>query len=119
MRSCVVGTPQGGTQWRPSLFGPGAIDGVEGVLGNVLNPKAGIIFVTVLPQFVKTGDGALRLVLMLAVFEAVLVCWLSLYGHMVVRAAGGRAGRRVRRLVSRITGVVLIGLGVRLATERG
>jgi threonine/homoserine/homoserine lactone efflux protein len=90
----------------------------QGVLGNLLNPKAAAIFVTVFPQFIEPGDGLLRLFLMLAAYEAILLPWLSLYGQVVSRAGRSRAGDRVRAWLNRVTGVVLIGLSVRLALER-
>src|SRR5215467_2073706 len=34
---------------------------LQGLLGNLLNPKAGAIFLTVVPQFVRPGDPAVRL----------------------------------------------------------
>ena len=90
----------------------------QGLLGNLLNPKAAAIFVTVFPQFIEPGDGALRLLLMLAAFEMVLLPWLSLYGLVVSRAGRTRYSERVRAWLNRLTGVVLIGLGARLAFER-
>jgi RhtB (resistance to homoserine/threonine) family protein len=90
----------------------------QGVLGNLLNPKAAAIFVTVLPQFIEPGDSPLRLVLMLVGYEVILIPWLSLYGRVVSRAGQSRFGTRVRDWLNRVTGVVLIGLGVRLAFER-
>jgi threonine/homoserine/homoserine lactone efflux protein len=90
----------------------------QGVLGNLLNPKAAAIFVTVLPQFITAGDSPLRLLLMIAAYEAILIPWLSLYGKVVSRVGQSRAGTQVREWLNRVTGVVLIGLGVRLAFER-
>lgn len=43
---------------------------------------------------------------------------LIAYGHVVSRAGRSRAGARVRQALGRLTGVVLIGLGARLAFER-
>jgi RhtB (resistance to homoserine/threonine) family protein len=91
---------------------------MQGVLGNLLNPKAGIIFVSILPQFVKPGDSDARLVLMLLTFELMLLVWLFAYGYLISRAGRSRAGAQVRRIVERVTGAVLIGLGIRLALER-
>jgi RhtB (resistance to homoserine/threonine) family protein len=90
----------------------------QGVLGNLLNPKAAAIFVTVLPQFIAAGDSPLRLVLMVVAYEAILVPWLSLYAKVVSHAGQSRFGARVRQWLNRVTGVVLIGFGVRLAFER-
>jgi threonine/homoserine/homoserine lactone efflux protein len=90
----------------------------QGLLGNLLNPKAAAIFITLLPQFINPGDSPLRLVLMLVAYEAILIPWLAAYGHLVSRAGRSRFGTRVREWLRRVTGVVLIGLGVRLAFER-
>ncbi len=90
----------------------------QGFVSNLLNPKAGAIFATVLPQFVSPGDSALRLLLMLLAYEAILLAWLNLYGYAISRAGRGAVGERVRALAARITGVVLIALGLRLAVEQ-
>jgi threonine/homoserine/homoserine lactone efflux protein len=90
----------------------------QGLFGNLLNPKAGVIFVSILPQFIQPGDTTLRLVLMLVAFEAMIVTWLNLYGYAVARAGQSRFGAQVRRAIECVTGVVLIGLGLRLAVSR-
>jgi threonine/homoserine/homoserine lactone efflux protein len=90
----------------------------QGAFGNLLNPKAGVIFVSILPQFVAPGDSTFRLLAMLIAFEVMIVAWLIGYGAAINRLARSRFGAAVRRLLERATGVVLIGLGVRLAVER-
>ena len=120
----VVGTfrgePAGGARQanaaRPPLSGSAAL--AQGLLNNLLNPKAGAIFVTVFPQFIAPGDPPLRLLAMLVAYEAVLLVWLNLYGVVLGRAGGSPLGVRASRYLERLTGAVLIGLGVRLALER-
>ena len=90
----------------------------QGLLNNLFNPKAGAIFATALPQFIRPGDPPLRLLLMLLAYEAMLLSWLNLYGALVSRAGRSRFGTRVRDILQGVTGVVLIALGVRLAFER-
>jgi threonine/homoserine/homoserine lactone efflux protein len=90
----------------------------QGLLNNLLNPKAGAIFATALPQFIKTGDPVLRLVLMMLAYEVILLSWLNLYGYLVSRAGQSRFGTRVRDILQGVTGIVLIALGVRLAFEQ-
>jgi threonine/homoserine/homoserine lactone efflux protein len=90
----------------------------QGLFSNLLNPKTGAFFVTVMPQFLVPGDPAIRLVLMVAAFEVMLLVWLIAYGHVVSRLGRSGLGSRVRQLMTRLTGVVLIGLGARLAFER-
>lgn len=90
----------------------------QGFLSNLLNPKAGAIFATVLPQFIFPGDSPLRLIVMLLAYETILLGWLHLYGFLVSRAGQSRFGIRVRTLLQGVTGVVLLVLGLRLAFEQ-
>lgn len=90
----------------------------QGLLSNLLNPKAGAIFATALPQFINPGDTPARLVLMLFAYEAILLAWLILYGAAVSRAGQSRFAARIRTGMQGVTGVVLLALGVRLAFEQ-
>lgn len=90
----------------------------QGLVNNLLNPKAGAIFATALPQFVSWSDSPMRLVLMMAAYETVLLVWLNLYGYVVSRARQSRMGRGLEVALERLMGAVLIALGVRLALER-
>ena len=89
----------------------------QGLLNNLLNPKAGAIFASALPQFIRPGDPPLRLLLMMLAYEAILLIWLNFYGYLVSRAGQSRFGTRVRESLQAVTGIVLIALGVRLAFE--
>ena len=89
----------------------------QGLLNNLLNPKAAAIFLTVFPQFVRPGDPALRLLLMLAAFEAMLLIWLNFYSAAMAWVARSHLQPALGRLSERLTGVVLVGLGVRLVLE--
>lgn len=90
----------------------------QGLLSNLLNPKAGAIFVTALPQFINPGDPPLRLVLMLLAYETILLSWLNLYGYLVSQAGQSCFGTRIRTILQGVTGVVLLALGVRLVFEQ-
>ncbi|GIJ30154.1 lysine transporter LysE [Micromonospora qiuiae] len=89
---------------------------LQGLLGNVLNPKAAAIYLTLAPQFLDPSEPVLAPMLLLATAHAVLhTGWLA--GWTAVTGAATRLLRtdRVRRGLDRITGIVLIGLGVRSA----
>ncbi len=96
---------------------PGGSAFVQGLTNNLLNPKAAAIFLTVVPQFVEPADPWARLVAMVAVFDIMVVAWLAFFGHLVVTARA-RLGKSVQQAMQALTGVVLVGLGVRLALER-
>lgn len=90
----------------------------QGLLSNLGNPKMAVFFVTVLPQF--TG-GRVEFAPMLALgllFAAMTVTWLSAYAFVVAKAGQRLRGRSIRRLIDGVAGLVLIGLGVRLAGDR-
>jgi threonine/homoserine/homoserine lactone efflux protein len=46
-----------------------------------------------------------------------LLAWLIAYGHAVSRLGRSGLGIRVRQVMTRLTGLVLIGLGARLAFD--
>jgi threonine/homoserine/homoserine lactone efflux protein len=90
----------------------------QGLLSNLLNPKTGAFFVTVMPQFLMPGDSPVRPAVMVIAFESILLVWLIAYGHAVSRLGRTGLGLGVRRTMTRLSGVILIGLGARLALER-
>jgi threonine/homoserine/homoserine lactone efflux protein len=113
--------------WRaPAVeeVGPAAAAGawrscVEGALTNVLNPKVAIFYLAFLPQFVRPGDPALsRSVLLAAIHVGLGLLWLSLVSLALGWLRGVVTAGRLRQRLEAITGVVLVGLGLRLALER-
>ncbi|MEV1157500.1 LysE family translocator [Micromonospora chokoriensis] len=88
----------------------------QGLLGNVLNPKAAAIYLTLAPQFLEPGRPVLAPMMLLATAHAALnTCWLA--GWTVLSGAAARLLRTasVRRMLDRLTGMILVGLGVRAA----
>ena len=91
----------------------------QGVLSNLLNPKVGVFYATLLPQFVSAGDPVLAKTVFLAFLHLLIsIAWLAWYVRLVVKASDVLRRSRVRRWLDRATGAVLIALGLRLATER-
>ena len=92
---------------------------LQGLLSAMLNPKLGVFFLTLLPQFIAPGDppGG-RALQLAAVFEVIGLVWLVTYTFLL--GALGAALRRPgpRRLMRWMTGTVLVGLGARVALER-
>jgi RhtB (resistance to homoserine/threonine) family protein len=89
----------------------------DGLLTNVLNPKCGVFFVAVLPQFAPV-DGAPADVLLLSVVAvAVTIAWFVVVANLVAALRRVLTRPAVRRALDAVTGTVLIALGVRLATS--
>jgi RhtB (resistance to homoserine/threonine) family protein len=101
---------------KPSM---GALGGFrQGLFSDLANPKIGIFFTSLLPQFVDPGHPVLVPFLALgAVFVLMTVVWLSAYCLVAARAAETLTRPRVRAALDRFTGVVLIAIGLRLAAE--
>jgi threonine/homoserine/homoserine lactone efflux protein len=75
--------------------------------------------VTFLPQFVLPGQAVLPRLLELGVTFAVIGwLWMNVYGLFVTRLRQVITAPRVRQWMQRVTGVVLLGFGARLALER-
>lgn len=91
----------------------------QGLLSDLANPKIGIFFTSLLPQFVDPGHAVLLPFLALGgVFVLMTMLWLSAYCLVAARAAETLRRPRVKAALDRVTGIVLIGLGLRLAIER-
>ena len=90
----------------------------QGVLSNLLNPKVGVFYTTFLPQFIAPGDSVFRMSLLLGGLHCLMgLTWLLAYGYIVTRAGDLLRRPAIRRGLERLTAFVLIGFGVRLATE--
>jgi RhtB (resistance to homoserine/threonine) family protein len=92
---------------------------VEGMLGNLLNPKVAVFYVAFLPQFIGPTDAVLRKALLLAGIHYVEgVVWLVTVAMLVDRMRQFFIRSPVRRWLDGVCGTLLVGFGVRLALER-
>ena len=90
----------------------------EGLITNLLNPKVAIFYLAFLPQFISPDDPVLAKSLLLAGIHNLLsLIWLG--GLVVVIGQGKRwiEKRSVQLWLSRVSGLILIGLGLRLVLE--
>jgi threonine/homoserine/homoserine lactone efflux protein len=88
----------------------------QGVVSNLGNPKMAIFFTSLLPQFAPHPTFGTLLVLGL-VFATMTFAWLTGYAVAVAKAGDFLRRTRIRRALDRVTGAVLIALGLRLAAE--
>jgi threonine/homoserine/homoserine lactone efflux protein len=90
-----------------------------GLITNLLNPKVGVFYLSVLPQFLPDGVspfvGSMALA---AIHIGEGFLWLTLVVLAVNRATGWLTRPNVRRRLEQVTGVVFLGFGLRLAFER-
>jgi threonine/homoserine/homoserine lactone efflux protein len=87
-----------------------------GLTTNLLNPKIGVFYLSVMPQFLPTGLDPLAGALALgAIHVAEGVLWLGLLIIVVDRARVWFTRPRVKLVLERLCGVAFIGFGLRLA----
>jgi threonine/homoserine/homoserine lactone efflux protein len=91
---------------------------LTGLGTNILNPKIGVFYVATIPQFIPDGTSPLLMGILLAVVHNLIgMAWFA----FVIAGAGfmtrtlGRS--RFARVADRVTGVVLVGFGLRLALQ--
>ncbi|WP_188196327.1 LysE family translocator [Nonomuraea sp. SYSU D8015] len=96
--------------WRGSYL--------AGVGTCVANPKAAVFAMSFLPQFVPAGHNVpVTLVTLAVVWVLVDLLWYGLLIWAVAKAKDWLGRPAVRRRLEQLSGVVLIGLGVRLVVE--
>ncbi|MBN1528294.1 MAG: LysE family translocator [Thermoleophilaceae bacterium] len=90
-----------------------------GVATSVSNPKLAVFFVALFPQFVPAGEPVLPYALAMVALQ--VVCDLAYYSGlawMVVRARRVFTSGPFMPWVERLTGAVMVGLGLRVMLER-
>ena len=90
----------------------------QALLGNVLNPKAASVYLTLAPQFLLPGRSVWGpMLLLVTAHAAFVVLWLGTW--VALSSAGSRLLRtdRARRAINRVGGAILVALGIRAATS--
>ena len=113
---------RGGADELPEVTEPArgslGVSFLTGLGTNILNPKIGVFYVATIPQFIPDGTSPLLMGILLAVVHNLIgMAWFA----FVIAGAGFMAralGRsRFARVADRVTGVVLVGFGLRLALQ--
>jgi threonine/homoserine/homoserine lactone efflux protein len=115
LRCAVRGRSSGRTLGRGRPLDPGTAFR-QGALSNLGNPKMAVFFTSLLPQF--AGGGFLDLLALGLLFVVLTLAWLAGYAVAVDHASAALLRPSVRRALDALTGLVLVALGLRLATER-
>lgn len=85
-----------------------------GLVVNLANPKLGVFAVSFLPQFLPAGGGRGLLLLFALVWVLVDTAWYLVVVAVLDRVRGRLSRTGVRRALERLSGAVLVALGLRL-----
>ncbi len=90
----------------------------EGFLSNVLNPKTAVFYLAFLPQFINPESSAfLQSLLMASVHFLIAMVWQCGLAGALTKAKSLLQSPRFMHWMEATTGVVLVGLGVKLMLE--
>jgi threonine/homoserine/homoserine lactone efflux protein len=89
----------------------------QGLLSNLANPKMAVFFLSLLPQLAGGNPSFASLLGLGLLFSVMTLAWLTAYAALVAAAGGFMQRARIRRVLEGLTGAVLVGLGLRLASE--
>jgi threonine/homoserine/homoserine lactone efflux protein len=110
-RVAVIETPGGGLLRLPWGFR-------RALATAVLNPKLGVFFVVIVPQFVPSGASAFLMTLLFGVVQAAeALVWYLALGSVAVAARTVLNRPRVRRTIDGLTAAVFVFFGARLALD--
>jgi threonine/homoserine/homoserine lactone efflux protein len=88
-----------------------------GLVANLTNPKAAVLYLALMPQFLVPGDNTLLNTAVLAgVQMSISAAWYAVVVLAVGLVRQALARPVVRRRMDRVSGLVLVGLGIRMAT---
>ena len=88
-----------------------------GLFCNLLNPKIAVFYTGLLPTLAPDGlPPASGMALLVLLHAALSLVWLGSFVHMLSKTRSVFEKPRVRRTIDRITGAVLIGFGIQIAT---
>ena len=103
-----------------------AVDGwqiyKQGVLTNVFNPKVALFFLAFFPQFIDASYayGMLSFLMLGLTFATTGFIWCLCLALLAARFSTRlRENPSIETMLNRISGVVFIGLGIKLLTEKG
>ncbi|MBM6550767.1 LysE family translocator [Marinomonas ostreistagni] len=92
----------------------------QGLLSNLLNPKTIVFYMAFLPQFINPEHSAVTQSLFMAALHFIIAMgWQTFLAVMVHRARVWLARPKVAQALDGLTGVLLVGFGIKLAlTQR-
>ncbi|ADD44362.1 LysE family translocator [Stackebrandtia nassauensis] len=91
----------------------------QGFWCNVFNPKVGVFFVALIPQFLPSHATVLDTVQLSAVAVAITLAWFGSVALLVGTLRRVFQRPAIRRALDTATGAILVALGVRVAATSG
>lgn len=89
----------------------------QGLVNNLLNPKAAVFFIALVPQFLPADPTPLSAVELGVVCTAVNFCWFVTLAIGIGALRHVFTRQRVRRAIDAAMGTLMVALGIRIAVQ--
>jgi threonine/homoserine/homoserine lactone efflux protein len=89
----------------------------QGLLTNLLNPKAAVFFLALMPQFLPVDPAATDTVLLGAIAATISALWFCVVANLVGSMRRLLSKARVRRTIDAVMGTLLVAIGIRIAGQ--
>lgn len=107
-------TPKAGTLKNNSLSCM-----TQGITTDLLNPKTLLLYVTLMPQFIQPDFNVNSQLLLLAgILIALSIVWLGIVILIINGVRKWFMKPTVQSVFNKVTSILLVGIGVRIATEK-
>ncbi|WP_432703193.1 LysE family translocator [Lysinibacillus sphaericus] len=91
----------------------------QGITTDLLNPKTLLLYVTLMPQFIQPNFNInAQLIVLAGILIALSIVWLGIVILVMNVIRKWFMKQTVQAMFNKITGVMLVGIGVRIATEK-
>ncbi|WP_163505859.1 LysE family translocator [Fodinicola acaciae] len=89
----------------------------QGLLCNLLNPKVSVFFLALIPQFLPVAALPTQTLELAVIATLVSATWWVTFAFLVGSLRRFFGSGRVRRAMDAVMGTLLVGLGIRVATQ--
>lgn len=91
----------------------------QGITTDLLNPKTLLLYVTLMPQFIQPNFNVnSQLVVLAGILILLSIIWLGIVILIINGIRKWFMKPTVQGMFNKITGILLVGIGIRIATEK-
>lgn len=84
-----------------------------------IKPKIAVFFLTFLPQFLNPSHNTfIQLLVMGLTYLVLTIIWFTFYIFLIDKISAFMKKPKTQRYIQGLTGIVLIGFGIKLALEK-
>ncbi|ASU98107.1 LysE family transporter [Bacillus subtilis] len=87
---------------------------MQGSLSNILNPKTVLVYVTIMPQFINlNGNINQQLIILASILTLLAVLWFLFLVYIIDYAKKWMKNSKFQKVFQKITGIILVGFGIK------